>query len=81
MKGEVGVLSEEEVISRRLCMIKIQKLSARNCSYLWQRSRIKWLNEGDTNSKFFHRCIQKNRKINEILGLNLMGYWLRVLNL
>lgn len=34
---------------------------------------MKWLKEGDANSKNFHKCIQKNKKINEILGLNFGG--------
>lgn len=54
-------------------MVKLQKLAARNCSFLWQRSRMRWLREGNANSKFFHRCIQKRRKVNEILGLNFDG--------
>lgn len=34
---------------------------------------MRWLKEGDANSKIFHRCVQKNRKYKEILGLNFEG--------
>lgn len=34
---------------------------------------MKWLKEGDANSKFFHKCVQKRRKVNEILGLHFDG--------
>lgn len=54
-------------------MAEIQKLSTRNCSFLWRKSRMEWLKEGDANSQFFHRCVQKRRKVNEILGLNVDG--------
>lgn len=73
MKGEVDGLNEEEVRRRRMCTIKLNRLSSLQCSLLWQKSRMKWLKEGDANSKFFHRCIQRRRKVNEILGLDFDG--------
>lgn len=73
LKGDVGVLSSEEVENRRIYASKIHRLSTMQCSYLWQKSRMKWLKEEDANSKFFHSCIQKRRKVNEILGLNFEG--------
>lgn len=80
LKSEVGVLSVEEVDERRLCVQKIFRLTSLKCSLLWQKSRIKWLKEGDANSKFFHRCIQKRRKINELLSLNFDGVFVEGLD-
>lgn len=73
LKGENFGLSLEEVNKRRLCTSTIHKSSSMNCSLLWQKSRMKQLKEGDANSKKFHRCIQKRRKVNEILGLDFDG--------
>lgn len=49
-------------------------LKQRNNLYA-QKAKIRWLKEGDVNSKFFHRVINFRRKTNEIVGLNLNGQW------
>lgn len=41
LKGEVGTLSLEEENCRRMCTLKIHRLSSMNCSLLWQKSRTK----------------------------------------
>lgn len=73
LKGESEVLTEEETNLRRICVSKVHTFNFRKCSLLWQQSRMQWLKEGDANSKFFHQCIKKRRKVNEILGLNFDG--------
>lgn len=42
---------------------------------LFQRSRCKWIREGDINFKFFHGYINRRRKRNEILGVQINGEW------
>lgn len=73
LKGENGALAEEEVSQRRMCRSRLQLYSSRKCSFLWQKSRLRWLKEGDANSKFFQGCVQRRRKINEILGMDFEG--------
>lgn len=34
---------------------------------------MRWLKDGDTNSRFFHGYINKRRRMNEILCLNFGG--------
>lgn len=42
---------------------------------LAQNSRIKWIKDGDANSKLFHNYINKRRKRNEIVGISIGGQW------
>ena len=35
----------------------------------WQKSRIKWLQEGEKNTKFFHHSVTHNRFQNKIYSL------------
>lgn len=44
-------------------------LISREETFWRQRSRIKWLKEGDRNSKFFHLTTLKHRPSNRIIGL------------
>lgn len=44
--------------------------------YWGQRARIKWLNEGDKNTKFFHASVIQRRRRNRIYRIqNNRGEW------
>ena len=40
-----------------------------------QKSRVKWIREGDTNSAYFHRLINHRRRVNAFQGLFMDGEW------
>ncbi|XP_058746484.1 uncharacterized protein LOC131619402 [Vicia villosa] len=40
---------------------------------LIQKSRLRWLNDGDSNSKFFYRVMKERRSKNHICSLNTSG--------
>ena len=42
-------------------------------SLLKQKSRLHWIKEGDSNTKFFHSCLQDRRRKNQILSLQVEG--------
>lgn len=39
------------------------------------KARNKWLKEGDSNSRYFHDLINRRRKRNEIIGIDINGEW------
>ncbi|GAA0142555.1 hypothetical protein LIER_35590 [Lithospermum erythrorhizon] len=44
--------------------------------FLSQQSGIKWLQEGDKNSGFYHNFVRKKRKRNAVLGVLDEGEWI-----
>lgn len=71
LKGEVKDLNEEELAKRRESLAELFKISSMKCSLLCKKARLKWLKEGDANSKFFHGCINRRKRGNQILCLKV----------
>ncbi|KAL8485330.1 hypothetical protein ACS0TY_027578 [Phlomoides rotata] len=40
-----------------------------------KKSRNRWIREGDANTSFFHKYINKRRKCNETTRINIDGVW------
>ena len=45
-------------------------------SMMRQKSRVKWIKEGDSNSGYFHRLINHRRRVNAFQGLLVEGEWI-----
>jgi exonuclease III len=74
--GEVRDLTEAERVEWK-----------KNCDHLWallkskdrlefQRSKSKWLKEGDVNSSYFHACVKGRKCTNNIVALKKGEGWL-----
>ncbi|KAB2606847.1 hypothetical protein D8674_006564 [Pyrus ussuriensis x Pyrus communis] len=54
----------------------VDELRLQEESYWCQRSRVKWLREGDANTKFFHSSTLQRRRRNKVVKLrNENGSW------
>ncbi|KAL8466630.1 hypothetical protein ACS0TY_035612 [Phlomoides rotata] len=68
-------LDSEEINRRAHIMADLAKDMQRLDSQLYQKARIKWIEEGDANTRFFHNTINRNYKANEISGLSYGNSW------
>lgn len=75
-KGERCDLSAEEVSKRKECFGTLWQSLKSKESMLHQKSRLKWLKEGDVNPRYFHICINQRRRANEIVGINMGNRWI-----
>jgi hypothetical protein len=75
IKSEGAGLLEDEVVRRKNLFAQMWHLKISKESVLAQRSRTKWLKEGDENSRYFHACINSRGKKNFIRALRVGGDW------
>jgi len=69
VRGEEVGLCEEEVEMRKTLFRELWRLLKAKDSNMAQRARSKWLKEGDTNSKYFHKCVKSRCSRNSIKAL------------
>ncbi|KAK2372487.1 hypothetical protein QL285_073613 [Trifolium repens] len=68
-------LSLEEVARRKLLFDELWVVLKCIDASIFQRSRSKWLREGDSNTKYFHACVKGRRRTNTISALNTPLGW------
>lgn len=66
---DVFGLEEDEARRREIIMAEIMKESSWREAQLYLKARIKWITEGDLNSRFFHNWINMRYKRNELQGI------------
>ena len=63
------------MVTRKRLFKDFWRLSKSKESLIAQRSRSKWMREGDTNSKYFHMCVKSRTSWNSIKALKVDGEW------
>jgi hypothetical protein len=75
LRSEGSGISCEEVATRKLLFDELWVLLKSIDASIFQRSRVKWMKDGDANSRYFHSCINARSHSNGILGLRTPQGW------
>uniref|UniRef100_A0A2N9IRA3 Reverse transcriptase domain-containing protein n=1 Tax=Fagus sylvatica TaxID=28930 RepID=A0A2N9IRA3_FAGSY len=71
VKEGLDGLSDEELLLREEHKCEAVRLAHLEETSWRQKSRVLWLQEGDDNTKFFHRMANSNRRRNYVNGLEM----------
>ena len=69
-------LSPQEVLKRNQLQEEVWLAAQHHESLLRQKARVRWLKEGDCNSRYFHLLINASRKNNTVSGVWIDGAWI-----
>lgn len=73
--AEISSIDEEVAQERGEYMTRLNELLAEKVSDIKQKAKIRWLADGDENTRYFHGIVNNNLKKNRIHGLNISGSW------
>lgn len=77
LREEQGDLGDEYIKKRLYLQQEFWKVEKFNESLLLQKSRARWIKEGDNNSKLFHSIINWKRRKNAVKGIHVDGIWIK----
>ncbi|GKB03062.1 RNA-directed DNA polymerase, eukaryota [Tanacetum coccineum] len=70
-------LSNEELVTERISLLKeLHNFNKSHSLDLAQKAKVRWVIEGDENSKYFHGIINKKRSQLAIRGVLIDGDWI-----
>jgi hypothetical protein len=76
IQSEESGISDVEVVARKNLFAQMWHLKIGKESILAQRLRMEWLKDGDTNSRYFHACINSRGNKNFIRALRMGDDWI-----
>jgi hypothetical protein len=75
LKSETSGLMDMEVEERKKLFDELWKILKSIDAMTFQRSRSRWLKEGDSNSRYFHNCIKARNRRNRLVALKTTNGW------
>ncbi|WJX24305.1 hypothetical protein P8452_13428 [Trifolium repens] len=75
LKSESLGLVDSEVVEIKMLFYKLWKMLKSIDAMTFQRSRSKWLKEGDSNSRYFYNCINFRQSRNKMAALRTEMGW------
>ncbi|XP_020694470.1 uncharacterized protein LOC110108248 [Dendrobium catenatum] len=69
LESENGWLYEDECWEMKSKALELNSTMERLCSWWKQRAKVRWMNEGDCNTKFYHSFASARRNNNRILKI------------
>jgi hypothetical protein len=76
VEGENRMLLTEELTEWKNCCEQLWLLLKSKDRLEFQKSKSKWLKEGDANTSYFHACVKGRRRSNAIVALKRGDMWL-----
>lgn len=70
---EMRDLTDEECLQWQQCQLTLNSIYDEEEKYWKERSKQKWLDEGDSNTKYFHKCATNRFKKQTILHMEVQG--------
>ncbi|MCH87429.1 transposon TX1 putative protein, partial [Trifolium medium] len=74
-KSEISSLEDAEMVERKKLFEELWIILKNIDAMTFQRSRSKWLKEGDSNSRYFHSCINGMKWMNSLVALRTPTSW------
>ncbi|XP_071727221.1 uncharacterized protein [Rutidosis leptorrhynchoides] len=74
-KADQGMLTDDDRDTWIEARAKWLRKENEKAGMLKQKSRLKWVEEGDDNTAFFHATIRRRNNVSSIRGLHISGVW------
>ena len=74
-KDDEGELSVDDREERRQLLANLGQVRVKQEAILQQKARVRWVSQGDLNTKFYHSSIKWRRIHNGINGLKVGDQW------
>jgi hypothetical protein len=75
LKREEGDFVEKDNETKKSHILELRHLLQSKDSMLFQRSRFRWLKEGNANTGYFHSCVASRKRSNSIAALRIGEEW------